>query len=1024
MRKIFLLCFVICYSTLFGQTNISRALWTGNDKNRFLDLRLANNSTISLFGYASPPTLATQYDDFYLAQTDKLTNVKKSMLLGDSSYEYGRAHLIDKKGDLLLVGTRQPYKNYDQATTIIMKLDTGWDLLWAKTFVLGAYSTDPEFCKQLKDGNYLLGGVTKLAWNDVKAWLCKMDTAGNIIWCKTYTRNACNFNSLEEDMFGNLYVTGYNVAGNTAGTVLKLNSLGNVLWDGSVLGWQYLCGKLGKDGNLYVVGEAYSNGSQHAFMIQRYNGLTGDRVWARKYNNYLGGHLAFDLCFDENGLIYVLGSGTSTDGGTHILKMNVNGTLIKQIKITPSSIIANYNDNQSIQYDTIQHKLWISASGNSTQNYIFMVDTSLINASCLTPTSYPQDTIMSTGTSGGNPSTTVVSTTPIIQSVLVPTRYIQLGSSLSCLNCSPVPISFSYKYIDTVSVGFTNTSDTSNGRSFRWSFGDGNNSVLANPIHIYASKGTFQAKLVSTSSNGLCKDSMIVNVKIEGKPIAKFSASNICFYNNISFTNQSSVSPGTITKSYWFFGNRDTSALLSPSYRYSSPGQYTVKLVVETESGRRDSVQKTIYAHPKPVANYSSSIPCNKDTINFTNSSTISLGKIIYATWTYGTKSFNALNAKIFFPDTGNYTLRMICFSDSACKDTATKTIHVGAKPSVGFTLNNPASQCFQSNIFSFTDITKFAGNNLNALWITPVDTAVGFSLVRSFSPGVVLIKRLAISMDGCRDSVIQKVRVFEQPQLTVIKGDSFPVKNSFKSYTVSKKAKYNYLWQLLGGTLNSGIGTDSISVQWMNLPGAAKLSVSVIDSNGCFSDTSRMNVLVGAFRFELSPDSMQVGYGQTTGNTITIISDTSWVGNTNFSWIHLSPTTGASNNTINLTIDSNTSSSRKGTISFVSNSITRTVTISQLGNSTLGYNEINENRQGIKIYPNPGHDAITISFEGIPMTKEITLIDLFGKIIYKVTTDNISAYSFSAGTLSSGIYILSVESDKKRYHNKLVIGE
>lgn len=1026
MRKILLLLCCAFPLAGFAQFSISRTLGSASTENYGQDLRFDSDTTVTVLGYVLSSIPNAQNNDFYFTQLDRNNNVKKTVLIGDSLFESGRAHLVDHAGNYLLAGSRRSYLFSSNNVGQIIKLDANWNILWAKSIVLGAYNTEVNFCKQLKDSSYLIGGVTNTVFSDAKGWLCKMDLQGSVIWCKTYSRNACSFNSVDEDALGNLYVTGFQTVGSSASTALKLNSSGGLIWDGSVVGWYYLSGKLVKDGHFYVVGHTGFN-SGEAILIQKYNSSTGARLWTKKYNEYMGHYTGFDLCFDTKGYLYLLGSGTSSGIGTHLLKMDTTGSLAWHVIIKPSTTIASMADNQSIQYDPNTNKLWISATGNlySHESYVFVLDTGIAGNTCLFAKSFPVDTTSSTNQAGGDTLTIVaIVASPTIQSLPdVAVRTTSIVSAISCASCKSAGTNFTFQYLDSTTVKFNNISDTTLGHGFKWSFGDGDTSAINNPVHVFKTKGTFQVKLRATSASGLCRDSIAKSVKIEGKPVAKFNVTNGCQYAVISFTNQSTVSPGTIVKQWWYYGNGDTSTLLSPTYTYNTAGSYTVKLVIETETGRMDSTTKTIQVYPKPHAEYTSSLPCEKDTIVFTQTSTVTSGSIISTLWTFGTKNLSGFTVKTVFADTGNYTARLICASDALCRDTITKTISVFPKPRVGFTITGALSQCLKSNQYTFTDTTKFAGIGLAGFWMTPLDTTTTNVYVKSFpSAGSFSIKRLAISTNGCKDSAFKTVKVFPKPALPAITGEAFPKINTVKKYKVPYKAGSSYQWVISGGISLSAQGKDSMSVQWSTSPIAGRVSVIETDSNSCISDTSHLSILVGVNQFIVTPDTLRAAADGSFTGGITVQSDTAWSASTAQNWIHLGIFSGVGNAPVPIVIDTNFGTNREGSIQFVSGLIHKHVFISQRG-PTLGAIDLDFRKQSIHVYPNPGNDVFTIDFLNIDSPKEIRIIDVCGKLVYASQT-NQNSYEFALGHLSKGVYFLTVDSDKNTWHTKLLLIE
>ncbi len=119
---------------------------------------------------------------------------------------------------------------------------------------------------------------------------------------------------------------------------------------------------------------------------------------------------------------------------------------------------------------------------------------------------------------------------------------------------------------------FTNT--TTNGATFRWTFGNGNTSTLTNPTNIYTVAGNYNVKLVSVSTNG-CRDSASKPITVWPRPVASFSVNNGCTNDNLSFASNSVGAVGH----EWTFGDASTSTATNPIKGYTSPSTYNVRLI-------------------------------------------------------------------------------------------------------------------------------------------------------------------------------------------------------------------------------------------------------------------------------------------------------------------------------------------------------------------------------------------------------------------------------------------------------------
>ncbi|WP_343604200.1 PKD domain-containing protein [Fluviicola sp.] len=82
----------------------------------------------------------------------------------------------------------------------------------------------------------------------------------------------------------------------------------------------------------------------------------------------------------------------------------------------------------------------------------------------------------------------------------------------------PVVASFSSALITVGEMSFTSSSV--NGETFLWNFGDGVSSSQENPVHAYASNGTYSVQLIVTDAFG-CSDTIVQQVLIESLAVTE-----------------------------------------------------------------------------------------------------------------------------------------------------------------------------------------------------------------------------------------------------------------------------------------------------------------------------------------------------------------------------------------------------------------------------------------------------------------------------------------------------------------------
>ena len=140
--------------------------------------------------------------------------------------------------------------------------------------------------------------------------------------------------------------------------------------------------------------------------------------------------------------------------------------------------------------------------------------------------------------------------------------------------------------------------------TYQWTFGDGGSATAANPTHVYASSGSYNVTLVATSSFGCDNQATQVLDDFFDKPVAGFTVNvaEICQGQDIRFRDASTAPNSTIQSWNWDFGNNGKSTVANPTYRYTSPGKFDVKLTVSNALGcTSDPFIMPVTVHLQPV---------------------------------------------------------------------------------------------------------------------------------------------------------------------------------------------------------------------------------------------------------------------------------------------------------------------------------------------------------------------------------------------------------------------------------------
>ena len=157
-------------------------------------------------------------------------------------------------------------------------------------------------------------------------------------------------------------------------------------------------------------------------------------------------------------------------------------------------------------------------------------------------------------------------------------KFAQSSSVLPVANFS-VNVSSGYA---PLSVQFTDISE--NATEWSWDFGDGSNSTIQSPTHVFYAAGNYTVTLTASNENGTDSIESVINVTAAPVfPVADFSSNVSSGYAplTVQFNDSSENATGWI----WDFGEGNNSTVQNPVHTYSAAGNYTVNLTVSNEDG-------------------------------------------------------------------------------------------------------------------------------------------------------------------------------------------------------------------------------------------------------------------------------------------------------------------------------------------------------------------------------------------------------------------------------------------------------
>lgn len=374
-----------------------------------------------------------------------------------------------------------------------------------------------------------------------------------------------------------------------------------------------------------------------------------------------------------------------------------------------------------------------------------------------------------------------------------------------------------------LAVTFTNTS--ANATSYSWHFGNGSVSTATNPAQTYtnstASNKVYTVTLVAMTGFG-CSDSIKKQVTVFPKPVSSFSVTGLagCSPVPVTFTN-TSVGANSYN---WSFGDSGTSGSSAATVTHTYVNNtlllqtYTVQLVATSANGCKDTSWHTVSAYPKPIFNFTMvpSSGCSPLNVNFPPV----LGAVSY-TWNFGDGTPVAMvaNPSHTFTNTTTssetFTVQLIAANAFSCQDTTYGYPVVFPKPVPSFTFS-PTSGCSPLTI-NFTNTTVLGntyawqfGDGHTSTQTNPVNTYTNSSNTTNQSFACQLV---AITSNGCRDSVTQPVTVSYRPK-AAFSVDTPACSPKTLTFTNTSQGAVSYYWDF-GNTSTSTF--TNVTQQYIN---------------------------------------------------------------------------------------------------------------------------------------------------------------------------------------------------------------
>ncbi len=428
------------------------------------------------------------------------------------------------------------------------------------------------------------------------------------------------------------------------------------------------------------------------------------------------------------------------------------------------------------------------------------------------------------------------------------------------LNCPPIPMPGigPTNGCAGLAVNFTNTSTPLTGNSFYWDFGDPfsttDNSTAVHPSYTYPAIGTYIVMLIAQAGTP-CADTIYDTLIVSGLTPDFTYADSTCVNDPVNFVDTSVPAANATVNSWnWTFGDGGTAVTPTPSHTYTTPGTYTVKLIVGNTAGCVDSVSKTIFVQALPQAIATDTFACLSNPVTNLNGSVIGASGGLWI----GAGGFNpgATNLNAAYTPTageisaGFATLILSTTGNGFCpsgSDTMTITYSTGITADAG----NDIFVCKDSASINLSGLITTASGGQ---WVTSGDGSFSpnpFTMNASYIPGTadttagfVFIYLNSTGNGNCvPDSDTLLITFSNTPTASVLTNDTACAGNKFIPISGNSSTGSGY-WQTLGSGYfspndslnNTSYFADSVD----NFNGIVTLIYTSTNNGGCrsYSDT------------------------------------------------------------------------------------------------------------------------------------------------------------------------------------------
>ncbi|MDX5319667.1 MAG: PKD domain-containing protein [Bacteroidota bacterium] len=361
----------------------------------------------------------------------------------------------------------------------------------------------------------------------------------------------------------------------------------------------------------------------------------------------------------------------------------------------------------------------------------------------------------------------------------------------------------------------------------------GNNAYNSFTPVIGQSDSTFLIRYAIVSlTNGCVAPSVERVVFVAPRPVTAFAATTACEGDAIQFTNNTTLSSGSIEYS-WDFGDGSSSVLINPAHTYATHGQYTVTLTATSNYGYSDVAVVNVTVIENPTAEFGYTNVCEGAANPFVDGSIIPAGTPSYE-WNFGDGNMGTgANPSHQYTTPGVYVVSMKVTANG-CSDEATHYVTYAPRAVPDFT---PSATSCNNDAVVFTNGSTLSSGNMGYSWnFGDNTTSTSTNPSHDYSIFGAIDVTLTVTTDyGCVDQITKQINLIEAPTASFTTGTICDKGDVDFTNTSIEPAGANttYDW-----TFSDGSNYSSKDVtRGFNSIGMYQATLKAFSDNGCLDE-------------------------------------------------------------------------------------------------------------------------------------------------------------------------------------------